>query len=122
MATLTSIRNKLATKVFDKLGSDLTVTTLTTSTNKWGDKTTTNSSSVTVTCVPYNNIDQSKTFNPFGVAKEGEVDVIMPYDTTIETGNTVTFNSKTYDVFGVERFPYDDGNIAFLVRLREQLS
>ncbi len=122
MATLASIRSKLATKVFNKLGSDVTITAVTTSTDKWGDLTTTSTTSSTVTMVPYNHIKQNKTFNPFGVANEGEFDVIMPYTTTITVGMTAVLDSKTYDVFQVERFPYDDGNIAFLVRLREQLS
>jgi hypothetical protein len=122
MATLASIQNKLQVKVFDKLGSSITVKALTTSTDKWGDQTTTGTVSTAVTAVPFNFLKNVKTFNPFGVAQEGEIDMVMPYGTDIQKGYVVTFDSTDFDVFDVEKFPYADGNIAFLVRLKEQLS
>lgn len=122
MATLASIQNKLQTKVFSKLGSSLTVRRLTTSTDKWGDPSTTGTSDTAVTGVPFNFLKNNKTFNPFGVAQEGEIDMVLPYGTDIIKGDQVIFDSVTFDVFEIEKFPYDDGNIAFLIRLKEQLS
>ena len=48
--------------------------------------------------------------------------MVFPYTTSISVGDTVTFDSNTYDVAQVEKYPYQNGHIAILVRLKEQLS
>ena len=121
MATLASIRAKLQNKIFSTLGSQMVVTSITTSSDKWGDQVQTSSLATSVTGVPFNYFDENKTFQPFGSMSDGEFDVVLPYDTVIDVGYKVTYDSGTWDVFGVEKFPYAGGNIALLVRLKQQL-
>ena len=122
MATLASIQNKLLVKVFEPIGSDLTVNTLTsTSTSKWGDKEFSSSSTV-IKAVPYNQTFQGRNItNPFGEVREGQFDMVIPHTSVIKVGDTVTFDGATLDVIEVEKFPYADGNIAFLIRVVEKL-
>ena len=123
MATLASIQNKLQVKVFEPIGSNLTVNTLTsTSLSKWGDREYSSSSTV-IQAVPYNQTFQTRDLvNPFGEAREGEFDMVVPYTATIVVGDYVTFDGEDLDVVQVEKFPYADGNIAFLIRVKERLN
>jgi hypothetical protein len=121
MATLANIQSKLQTKVFDKLGSTLTVRSITSSSDKWGDETTTSTSDTSVVGVPFYFFSQNKNYEQYGQLQEGEFDMIVPFGTTIDLGYQVIFDSRTYDVFQVEKYPYADGNIALLLRMKEAL-
>lgn len=122
MATLNSIQSKLATKVFDKLGSDTIVTNMTSSTtDKWGYKAKTWNAGTTVSAVPYNMIDVRNEDNPLGQLDEGDMDIIFKHDVTIDEDDKVTFNSKDWIVKAIEQFPYANGYVAQLVRVAELL-
>jgi len=121
MATLANIQNKLLVKVFNKLGSQVTVRELTTSTDKWGDETTTSYVDTEVTGVPFYYFAQNKNYEQYGKLEEGEFDIIVPHGTSVSTKCQILFNSKTYDVFQIEEYPYSNGNIAYLLRMREVL-
>lgn len=121
MATLSNIQSKLQTKVFNKLGSTLTVREITTSINTRGDETTTSTSDTDVIGVPFYYFAQNKNYEQYGQLIEGEFDVIVPYDTTVNTDYQIIFDNKIYDVFQVEKYPYANGNIALLLRMKEVL-
>ena len=123
MATLASIQSKLATKVFDKLGSDTIVTNMTSSTtDKWGYKNKTWSTPTTHSAVPYNMVDVRNEDNPLGMLDEGDMDIIFKHDVTIGKDDKVTFNTKTWIVKEIEQFPYANGYVAQLVRVTESLT
>lgn len=122
MVSLSNIQGKLNLKVFQGLGSTVTVRGITNSYDVYGDKTTTSTVDTSVSAVPFYTYFSRRTYNPFGQSNEGETDMVLPYTTTIDKGYQVIFDSKTYDVVEIEKYPLQGGNIAFLVRLKEQLS
>ena len=123
MATKTSIRNKLATKVFAKLGSSCTVASVASeSTDKWGDATTVYATAVTTSCVPYDYITKRQDYQPFGDLSQGESVMVFPYDTVLHITDKVVFATTTYVVKQIEDFYYDGGSIAKSVLISESMS
>lgn len=121
MINLTNIQNRINTKVFIGLGSTALVSSVvSSSSNKWGDKTTTYASGVSEKCVPYNMI-YPKLYEPFGTLKKGEVDVFFNHLSSISLDSSVVYDSKNYIVTNLENFPLLDGTLAKLVRLSEVL-
>jgi hypothetical protein len=122
MAVLERVRNKLSTKVFSKLGSSLTWEAYSSSsTDKWGDRTVTYSTGVTLTAVPYNLISSRQSFEKFGNLQEGEVDLVVPYTSTIGVNDRITFNGVVYFVKEREEYTVSDGVVAYAVRLAKTL-
>lgn len=120
MVDTTSIRNKIANKLFTGLGSTGTIYNISTSTtDKWGDATVTYSSGTSVTLVPWNYMYQKEEDNPFGELTKGEVDIAVPYGTTVSSGDKITYNSKDYVVRDVEKFELKDALLVIALRLAE---
>ena len=118
MASLSSIQNKLLTKVFNKIGSVATHYPYSSqTTDKWGDSTITYGTSESITYVPYNFISKNKTYEPFGDLKEGELDAVFKHDATLTVRDKLVIDNTTYYVKQIEKFPFSDGNLAFAVRL-----
>lgn len=113
MASLTSIRNKLAAKVFNKIGSTITRTPFSsTSLDKWGDGTVTYGTAESVTAVPYDYIRDREFFGSFGELKEGEVIIIFKHDQSLSKEDKISFDSKNYRIKEIEHYYYNDGVIA----------
>ena len=114
MASLSSIRNKLDSKVFAKLGSTAVVASRTDSSqDKWGDAAAeAYASGTTVTVVPFNYMSSDLTYEPFGNLQAGEVAIIGKYSDTFQPRDKVTYDSSDYFVKQIEKFVYDDGVIA----------
>lgn len=124
MVQLSSVQNKINTKIFGSRGLASSVTLHpynTQSTSKWGDATITYSTSSSVKAVPYSLMDKRKDFQPFGDVVKGEVIMAFRHDQTINKRDKVVFNSKNYYVRDIEKFPLQDGWLVQIVRLVEQL-
>jgi hypothetical protein len=123
MATLASIRDKLESKVFSKIGSAVLVASTTAnSTDKWGDASITYAAGASATAVPYDYYKANISFRPFGDLKEGEVVMVFKYDQTINVTDKVTFQSTDYIVKRIEEFFFQDGVIAKQVLLAKKLA
>lgn len=123
MAVLDRVRNKLETKVFNKLGSNLVWQAHSSSSiDKWGDNTITYASSTTLKAVPYNLISSRENYVAFGDLKEGEVDIVVPYTSVIGVKDKITFNGVQYFVKDIEQYIISDGVVAYAVRLTKNLS
>ena len=121
MALSDSIRNRLKIQVFDKLGSNCTLTKLSSKTyNDYGDLETQTETSSTVKFVPYNLIEPNKTFNAFGQLNEGETDAVFSYDTTFNIDDKVVFNNETYRIRQIEDYILQGVTVAFVVRLYKE--
>lgn len=124
MVNLDNLRNKINSKVFNNLGSTLSVVALSTSTDsKWGDNTIISSSLSTVTAVPWMHIANRESFQPFGTLQEGEVDIAFKYDQTISIGNRVFGNVLTgsYLITEIENYPIANGILVKVARLKKEI-
>lgn len=123
MTLLTSIQDKINSKIFTRLGSTVTRTPYTSqSVDKWGDATISYDSTEDISAIPYSMIDKRTEFQPFGDTQEGEIIMAFKYNQTLNVKDKVTFDSKDFLVRQVEKFPLQDGFIVKIVRLVEQLN
>ena len=122
MVDTNSIRNKISNKLFSGLGSTATIYNLSSdSLDKWGDSTKTYSSGTSITVVPWGFMYQKEEHNPFGDLQKGEMDVAVPYDTTVSADDKIVYDSKTYKVKDVEKFTLKDALLVMALRLVEEL-
>lgn len=118
MVSSTSIRSRLQSKVFDKLGTTVILSAFSSSSiSKWGDEDVTFSANQNVTAVPYDRIANRLNHQPFGELQEGEVVMIFPYTVTITKDDKVTYESEDFLVTELEEFPYAGDNLATAARL-----
>ena len=121
MVSTSSIRNKLANKVFADLGSTCTIYSKTDSIDKWGDSTITYGSGTTSSIVPYNQFAGRYNYQPFGDLKENETDAVLSYDTTIDLGYKINFDSTDYEVIQLEKNMLKNDNLIYVIRLTKIL-
>ena len=126
MVSVDSVRNKLQAKVFDKLGSLITIEAYSSDvTDDWGDGTITYAAGVSSQAVPYNYFKKNLRWQAFSDYQEGNVIIVVPYTTAIGPNDKVTYDGKTWFVRQIEGFPMGDGtansNLATGVELTEAL-
>ena len=113
----TKIRNKLKTKVFDRLGKNVTLKSKNTPTyNDRGEEESVTYSSSTIKIVPYNIFSHRETYEAFGTMSEGDMDAAVPYDVTINRGDIVEVESEDYEVKEIQP-NYLPGNVVTIIRL-----
>ena len=123
MGISTTIRSKLQSQVFARLGTTVSITPFSSSsTDKWGDATITYGSASNATGVPYNYAKDILGYFPFGDLQDGQLDMALPYDTTITRDDKVTYDSKDYKVIELEHFVIAGDVVAKIVRLQEDFS
>lgn len=121
MVNLSSLQNKINTKVFQNLGSSLLVSSVSGSTNDYGDKDFTYTSIGTVLAVPWNHIKNREDTQMFGELQTGEVDMAFKHDQSISVGYRVVLNSENYEIKQIESFPLKDGILVKVARLKKDL-
>lgn len=122
MTLATNIQGKLASKVFDKLGSSASLKTVSsTVVDKWGDATYTYATSTAITIVPYGYISQREFFAMYGDLKENEFDAILKHSESFAIGSIITYDSNDYIIKTIEKYPLADDNLAFQIRAVKQL-
>jgi len=117
MVNASAIKKKLQTKIFNSLGSDVSIKSLDSSTtNIYGEVTPTYGTPVVITAVPYSQIS-NKAWESFGDVSEGEIDIILPDGTDIDYNSRVSFDGYNHKVVSIEKYPLQDVNLAILVRI-----
>lgn len=107
--------------LFEELGSTVVITPASSTViDKWGDATITDGTPVSVTAIPYSAIT-SRSWESFGDLEDGMLDMVLSYDTTINVTDKVTFDSVDYLIIQVEKFPMNDTNLAFAIRIAKVL-
>jgi hypothetical protein len=116
VSRLDSIRSTLTNKVFNSdLGTDVIITPVTKAASSDGGFTPGNETSgtaVTVKGIPYNNATQNLFKELFGNSKAADGTVIVPYNTTVNVGDSAAWLSTTYYVYNVEDYPLGGGVVA----------
>lgn len=113
-----AIRAKLATKVFNQIGKNVTfIKKLSPTYNSRGeiDIEGTQSTS-TITIVPYNILYKEESHQPFGDLTLGDMDAAVPYTVSIDYKDEMTIESESYFVSSIER-NYLPDNVVTIVRL-----
>ena len=120
MVNTDSIRTKINTKVFVNLGSSATISAYTaTSTDKWGDTTSSYGTATSLTIVPWFHIKGREEFFDFGDLETGEVDVAVKYDQSININDKIVYQDKTYYVKQIEHYSLKDAILVKVARLKE---
>ncbi len=119
MPDLITLQNVLNIKIFDGIGSNLAVQSISESVvDKWGDSTKTFTSQGTLKAVPYSDIEKRNSYQPFGDLQEGEVDMAFKYDSSIEVGWLVTnVSGIVFQIKIIEEYPFKDGLLVKIARL-----
>ena len=92
------IRNKLDKKVFTPYGIDSTRRARTAVTNDWGEVESYNEVTSTIVMVPYDIVKNQFVFESFSIVDKGEFEMACPYDTTLNTDDTVELYGEQYVV------------------------
>lgn len=122
MTLLSSIQNKIENKIFNRLGSTIIRSPyVSASTDKWGDESETYDSNENVTAVPYNYLSTKEDYQPFGDLQDGESVMAFKHDQTLSEYDKITFDSKTFIVKEIEKFPLANGYVLKIARLAEEL-
>lgn len=122
MVSVTNIRNKIETRIFDGIGSSAEYYASSTRTdNEYGDVTETFDTPVSITIVPWNNMYSQQSFESFGVLEKGEVDIALKYDQTISVYDKIVYDSRTFRVKQVDNYNIKDAVIVKVARLKEEL-
>ena len=124
MVDMTKTRNSIR-KVIDNYGSTITITPITISTDKWGDKTESDGTPVETVEISYDYFTARYNFQPIGNMSEGDFIIIVKDDESITTqsGSTIykmTYNSVNYDVISVEEYEVANVVLAKQVILKKR--
>jgi len=110
MVSVTGVQNKLVTKVFNKIGSEVTITPYTSnSKNTRGDATVTYGTPFTSKSVPYNYLKNILKWEPFGDFQQGDTAIVLPHTTTIDAKDKITMDGEEWHVRELESFVMGDG-------------
>jgi hypothetical protein len=124
--TLTAkFRNKLDKKVFatGKLASDANFYAETSASyDEYGAKINVTETYTSVRIVPYNLFAGRVNYTPFGDMDEGDMDAVVPYDTTVTLKQKVTLLGETYEVKQFENYLVENGIVAVALRLAKKLN
>ena len=112
--------NKLAKKVFatGKLASSATFYAESSAAyDDYGAKIDVAESGSTVKIVPYNLFGGRINYVPFGDLDEGDMDAVVPYDTSVSLDQKVTLAGTNYRVKSYENYLVEDTVVAVAIRL-----
>jgi len=118
--SLSEFRTTLNVKIFDSvIASNLSASSLSSSTDKWGDSTDSFTSVGTILkSVPYNAFGNRLSYQPFGDLNEGDMDIVFTHDSGVQVDWVVKYvDNNLYQVKSVEDYPYGDGILVYIARL-----
>jgi len=120
MSLDTKFRNKLEKKVFatGKLASDASFYSKDSiSYDEYGSEINVTETSTSIRIVPYNLFGGRVNYLPFGDLQEGDMDAVVPYNTTVFMKQKVTFKSVDYEVKTFEDYYVENNMVAIALRL-----
>ncbi len=116
----TKIRDKLQSKVFDRLGKSVTLISKSSPLyNNRGELESYTSTSSTITVVPYNITNKSLEYESVGNLNTGEMFVAIPYTVTVNIDDTLVIEGSSWDIKEIQE-NYLPGNVVTIVRVARQ--
>lgn len=126
--TLTAFRAKLDNRLWgtnSPIARDVTVYNIASSqTDDYGDEYFTMDSGTSVKAIPYNKFTYQRDHLKWGELQAGQTEMVFKYDTSLSNSSIIvdaTSTTTSYEVQDIEPFPYGDGSVAQVARLREIL-
>ena len=110
----------------DNLGSTITITPLTITKDKWGDKTESEGTPVVTVGLPYDIFSEKYNFQTAGDLDEGDTVVIVKYDETVATQSNdirykLTFDSQDYDITSIEDYDISGITLAKQIMCKKRI-
>jgi len=112
-------REALDEDIFDEIGK--TVSLIVNGNpvyNERGELEGSTQTTVEITAVPYNIVNDRQSHQQFGEMEEGDMDMVVRYDQDIVIDNYVVVDSDTYKVKSVAK-NYLPDNVATIVRITQ---
>jgi hypothetical protein len=122
--TLAKAQEKIQTRIFNGIGSYVTIQNVTSSTfpeDDYDEPTLNYGTGTLVKFVPFNAVEDEM-FQAYGDLLSGELDMIIPYGQTVTNTTKFTYDGDTYIIKALEKYPYQGGSLAYAVRLAKTLS
>lgn len=122
MSRQESVRNKLATKIFNLKTIGKTIVLKRKSSplyNDRGELESNTETSTNIICVPYNIMDKQQSYERNGILKSGEMEVAVPWDTEVSVDDIMTIESEDWLVKEIFK-NYLPENVVTIVRLVRQ--
>ena len=117
MTYMDKIRVKLQSKLFNQIAKSVTFIKITQPTyNTRGELESYLQSTSSLSIVPYNLIEESRSYQPFGVLNAGQFDAAVPYGTDINKEDQIVMESVTYSIVNVDP-NYLPDNVVTIIRL-----
>ena len=117
MSLQQEIREDLDVEVFQEFGKSVTLIRQGEPTlNERGEIESTQDTRSNITAVPYNIIETRGSSQPFGELQEGDLDMAVRYDQSIDVGDKVIIEGVTYKVREVSK-NFLPENVVTIVRL-----
>lgn len=121
MVSVENVQEKIGQKIIEGLGSTVTRNPFSSqTTDKWGDATITYGTPENIKSVPYDYIEFTEDYQPFGDLQTGEVVMAFKYDQELQEKDTIEFRGDTFIVKEVEAPPLQDSILLKLARLSQQ--
>jgi len=125
--TLENFRKALDTKIWNSpVSRTVTVfSAASTATDEYGDEYPTRDAGTESKMVPYNKLSTQRDFLKWGTLNDGETEMAVPYTTTIYRDDLIVDSNtlvSSYEVMDIEPYPYGEGDVATVLRLKEVLS
>lgn len=122
MVNLSSLRNKIAQRIFtaDLMSSAVLSSLVTPSQNKWGDEVASYSSGATIDVVPFLYIKSRLSYQPFGDVQQGDVDFVVKYDVTLQPRDKLTWQGTDHLITEVDDSAFlGNGLVVQVIRCRK---
>jgi hypothetical protein len=121
MTFLDDLRETVSDSIFtEDIQSSATLASLVSpTTDKWGDETASYSAGTSINVVPFVNVTNRVSYQPFGDQQEGDVDFVIKYDTTVTARDKITWQSDPYFIAEVDHNAFIGGGlIVQIIRCR----
>ena len=113
----TEFREDLEEEIFNEIGKEVTLISKSADVyNERGERESSTQSSTTIVAVPYNIVNERQTHQSFGEFNEGDMDMVVKYNQTINIDDMVVIDGGTFKVKDIQK-NYLPGNVATIVRL-----
>jgi hypothetical protein len=120
MALQDELRNDLDVEVFNELGKTVTfIKQNTPILNDWGEIEGYNSTSSSIVVVPYDIMWDRKSPQPFGELKEGDMNIAVRYDQSVEKNDIFIIEGDRFKVIEVTKNFLPD-NVVTIVRVARE--
>lgn len=118
-ATITNLINN------PNLRSEITVTPITVTRGDYGgydSNTRTEGTARTVYCIPSNNTNPFVQALKLGRVESGNMRLIIAYNETINTQDTITWQGDVYDVDSIKPTPFNNVMVAQTLTLKRRIA